>query len=185
MTDYQINYSIETGELKLSFWKTIKHYGIVFFLFSIPIMLMLFSLLFSYLKDYIEGTPKHIREVEYWIIIIPIILGILFYRLQKKRLEFKTIETQLTRKQLEKIINRVANELEWIPYMATENAILAKTRPAFLSGSWGEHITILFDGNKILVNSICDLDMRVSVVSMGRNKKNMNRLIEEIKKASR
>ena len=69
--------------------------------------------------------------------------------------------------------------------MDAENAIMAKTRPGFLSGSWGEQITILFDGNTILVNSICDLDMRGSVVPMGRNKKNMNRLIEEIKKASR
>ena len=111
MTDEQIKYSIETGELKLRFWKKNKYYGIVFFLFSIPFTLFLFSLIFSYLKDYIEGTPKHIREVEYWIMIIPIISGILFYRLQKKRLEFKILETQLTRKQVEPIINRVAMNL--------------------------------------------------------------------------
>ena len=60
---------------------------------------------------------------------------------------------------------------------------MAKTHPSFSSGSWGEQITILFDNRTILVNSICDLDKKNSVVSMGRNKQNENTLINEIKKA--
>ena len=116
--------------------------------------------------------------------IIPAILGILFYRLQKRRLKFKSIDTKLTRDELGPIIEKVAKELEWTPFVNNKKIIIAKTHPSFFSGSWGEQITILFDKNRILVNSICDPDKRSSVVSMGRNKKNMNRLIKEITKAS-
>jgi hypothetical protein len=126
-----------------------------------------------------QGTHKIL------FMVIPIILGLLFYRLQRNRLKFKSISTQLTREELDSVVEKVANELKWIPYVMDKKVIIAKTHPSFFSGSWGEQITILFDKNRVLVNSICDPDKRSSVVSMGRNKQNMSRLIEEIKKASR
>ena len=179
MTNEQIKYSIETGEMKLGNWEKFTHYAIVGFLLIIPTMLIFF-----HLKDYFQGTSRPFREGEIWFMIIPSILGLLFYRLQKKRLKFKHIDTKLTREEIEPIIEKVANELEWIPFVKNKKIIIAKTFPSFFSGSWGEQITILFDENRILVNSICDPKQRSSVVSMGRNKKNMKRLIEEIKKAS-
>ncbi|MFN8712784.1 MAG: hypothetical protein ACK5Z2_08015 [Bacteroidota bacterium] len=178
MTNEQIKYSIETGELKLGNWDKLTHYGIVLMCFLIPA-----TIIFLHLKDHFEGTLKPIREGLIWFLIIPPILGIIFYRIQKERLKFKTIDTQLTREQLDLIVENVANELEWIPIFANEKVIVVKTSPGFFSGSWGEQITILFDNKRILVNSICDPDKQSSLVSMGRNKKNMNRLIEEIKKA--
>ena len=90
----------------------------------------------------------------------------------------------MTREELDPIFEKVAKELEWTLYVNNKKMIIAKTHPSFFSGSWGEQITILFDKNRVLVNSICDLEKRSSVVSMGRNKKNMNRLIDEITKAS-
>lgn len=180
MTNDQIRYSIETGEMKLEFWDKFTHYGIVGFLFFIPAMFIFF-----HLQDYFQGTPRPFREEEIWFMIVPSLLGLLFYRLQRNRLKFKSIDTNLTREEFDPIIEKVANELEWMPYVANKKVIIAKTHPGFFSGSWGEQITILFDKNRILVNSICDPDKRSSVVSMGRNKQNMNRLIEEIKNASR
>ncbi len=64
-----------------------------------------------------------------------------------------------------------------------EKIIIAKTHPSIFSGSWGEQITILFDDDRILINSICDPDKKSSVVSMGRNKKNVSKLLEEINQA--
>lgn len=179
MTNEQIKYSIETSEMKLGNWHKFTHYGIVGFLFIIPAMLITF-----HLKDHFQGTSRPFREGEIWFMIIPSILGLLFYRLQKNRLKFKSIDTKLTREELDPIIEKVANELEWITFVKNKKIVISKTFPSFFSGSWGEQITILFDKNRILVNSICDPDKRISIVSMGRNKKNMNRLIEEIKKAS-
>jgi hypothetical protein len=180
MTNEQIKYSIEKGEMKLGNWDKFTHYGIVGFLFFIPALFIFF-----HLKDYFEGQPKPFHENEILFMVIPIILGLLFYRLQRNRLKFKSISTQLTREELDSVVEKVANELKWIPYVMDKKVIIAKTHPSFFSGSWGEQITILFDKNRVLVNSICDPDKRSSVVSMGRNKQNMSRLIEEIKKASR
>jgi len=179
MTSEQIKYSIETGEMKLVKWRKFTHYEIVGTLFILPAMV-----LFLLLKDYFQGAPRSLRESDIWFMIIPSILGLLLYRIQKNRLKFKYIDTKLTREELNSIIEKVAEELEWIPYLNNQEIIIAKTHPGFFSGSWGEQITILFDKNRVLVNSICDPSKRSSVVSMGRNKRNINRLIEEITKAN-
>ena len=112
--------------------------------------------------------------------LVPSIIGLLFYKLQKKRLKFKTVETALTRDELDKIIERVAAELQWRIYTNNKRIVEARTNPSFFSGSWGEQITILFDNKRVLANSICDLIKQDSFVSMGRNKKNTQRLIDEI-----
>lgn len=179
MTTEQIKYSIDTGKLKLSNWGKFTHYGLVVFLFFIPA-----AIIFFHLQDYFEGTANTLNEVEIWVMIIPSLLGILFYRIQGNKLKFKEVATHLTRDELEPIINKIGNKLEWTAYLVNKDVIIAKTHPGFFSGSWGEQITILFDHNRILVNSICDPAKQSSVSSMGRNKQNRNIIIEEIKKAS-
>lgn len=179
MTDEQIKYSIQTERLKLSISDKFSHYGIVGFFFIMPAMGA-----FLYLKDYFDGTIKTLEAGKILFMIIPLILGILFYLLQRKRLNLKFIETNLNREDIDKIIENVSLKLKWHPSVSNENIIIAKTTPSFFSGSWGEQITILFDKNRILINSICDLEQKSSVVSFGRNKKNVNTLLEAIKKAS-
>lgn len=180
MTNNEIKYGLENHELKLSFREKVQHYAPAGFCFIIPI-----TLIFTHLKDYFENSPKPIKSGEIWFLMIPTLLGIIFFYLQKSRLKFKEVNTNLNRSQLNKIIDKVANELEWHLYFSNSKAIVAKTHPGFLSGSWGEQITILFGNKKVLVNSICDLDKKSSLVSLGRNGQNENKLIEEIKKASR
>lgn len=179
MTKDQIKYAIETGEMKLSNRDKLNHYRIVGFLFFIPALFIFF-----HLQDYFQGTQKAFQGEKIWFIIIPSILGLLFYKLQKNKLKFNILHTNITREEFDPIVEKIANELEWKPYVKNKKIIIAKTHPGFLSGSWGEQITILFDQNRILVNSICDPSKQSSVVSMGRNKQNVNRLVEEIKKAN-
>ncbi len=180
MTDQQIYQSIATNELKLTAWGKFIHYGIVVFLFFIPTLS-----LFLFFKELFNGTSKDFIVGMLLFIIVPSFLGFLFYRLQRNRLKFKIVETTLTREELDKIINQVATELKWTIFSTNKRIVEAKTFPSFFSGSWGEQITILFDNKRVLVNSICDIDKQSSVVSMGRNKKNINRLIKEIENASR
>lgn len=108
MTNEEIKYSIETDEMKLGNWDKLTHYLIVGFLFFIPLLLIFF-----HLKDYFQSTPRSFREGEIWFMIISSILGLFFYRLQKNRLKLKSIETHLTRQELDPIIEKVVNELEW------------------------------------------------------------------------
>ena len=180
MTKKQRQLSLQTNKLKLSFWDKVSHFGIVGFLFLIPLMFVFF-----HLKDAINGTPKSLKEGEIYFLLIPTLLGLLFYKVQLDRLKFKEVHTMLSRKELADIIEKVGTELKWHPEEISDDIVIAKTHPSFFSGSWGEQITILFGKNKVLVNSICDPDQKSSVVSMGRNKKNINTLVKEIESASR
>lgn len=180
MTDQQIDQSIETNKLKLTNWEKLTHYGLVGYFFLVPTIA-----LFLCFVDLVNGTTKRLNSEMFLLVIVPFIFGLLFYRLQRNRLKFKIVETSLTRDELDEIIHQVSTELKWTILTTNKRIIEAKTFPSFFSGSWGEQITILFDNKRVLVNSICDLDKQSSVVSMGRNKKNTNRLIDEIEKASR
>ncbi|NVK82676.1 MAG: hypothetical protein HWE21_00050 [Cytophagia bacterium] len=75
---------------------------------------------------------------------------------------------------------RIANQEEWVIRTNRKNTIVAKSNPGFLSGSWGEQITVIINGQNVYVNSICDLDKRPSVVSFGRNRANEMKIIKAL-----
>ncbi len=180
MTEQQINQSIDKNELILTSSEKYIHYGLVVNIFIMPVVI-----LFLFLLDLVNGTSKRLNGEMFSLIIISSVLGLFFYRLQKSKLKFKIVETSLSREELNKIIQQVSTELKWIIFTSDKRIVEAKTFPSFFSGSWGEQITIFFDNKRVLVNSICDLEKPTSIVSMGRNKRNSNRLINEIEKASR
>jgi hypothetical protein len=86
---------------------------------------------------------------------------------------------------LQKVIGKTANELGWKSRINRGDLIIKSTNPSWLSGSWGEQVTIILDDNRLLINSICDPNKKASIISIGRNKKNINRLIENVKSANR
>ena len=176
MTEEDIIHSIEKNEVKLTFWGKIIHYGIVGYLMFIIAMIV-----FLQLANMGNGPEKPINEGEIWVFIVLLPVLFFIYKLQRKRLKFKSVETNLKRKEINNIIREVALELKWTLDSVDENYIVAKTHPGFFSGSWGEQITIIFDRNKVLVNSICDPDKRSSVTSMGRNRRNEMKLMNEIR----
>jgi len=179
MTSETITYGLEKRELKLNFWQKVQHFGIVGFCFILPVTFTV-----MHLKDYFKNSFKPLTSGEIWFIIIPTVLGILLFYLQKSRLKFKEVHTNLNKSQLNNIIEKVAEELEWHIHTSNSKAIVARTHPGFSSGSLGEQITILFDHNKVLVNSICDPNKKSSLISLGRNGQNETTLIENIKNAS-
>jgi len=180
MTKEECNISIATGERQLpGFWAKATHYGVVLFCLFFPAIFLC-----NYLFNYLKGTQLPFDASELCIfVVLPFVFGVLLFMLQKRRLKFKHITTTLTRAQIEAIIHRVGDELEWKGHYVSSNAYKAKTYPGFFSGSWGEAITILLAGNSVFVNSICDPDKRGSLASFGRNRENENTLIESIKRA--
>ena len=46
--------------------------------------------------------------------------------------------------------------------------------------SWGERITIIKQEDELWFNSICDPNSRPSVTSWGKNRNNLNALLDEI-----
>ena len=92
MTNQQIKYSLEKRELQLSKWNKFAHFGIVGFFFIIPL-----TFTFLHLKDYFENTFIPLNSEQIWAYIIPTLIGISFYFIQKNRLKFKEIKTSLNR----------------------------------------------------------------------------------------
>ena len=172
---------IETEKLKMKFTDLLTHYLIVFYL-----MIPLSMNLFSYFQKYILHNYKGVRSPEEMFrATLPIgFIAVIFYFIQKNKLKFKSVETKLSKEKLKEIIEQTAKELEWHPKIIDDKLIIAKTYPKWWTGSWGEQITIIIDQSRIMINSICDPDKRVSIVSMGRNRQNMNKLIDNIKTAS-
>lgn len=54
--------------------------------------------------------------------------------------------------------------------------IEAFTYPPLWKGSWSELITVKFESDRVLINSICDPDRYPSVASWGQNRKNVSLL---------
>ncbi|MFD0748802.1 hypothetical protein ACFQZS_01525 [Mucilaginibacter calamicampi] len=156
-------------------WQLFTHFSIVWFLGVFPI-----GLLSWHIFDLISVGKTSFKDGEIWLIIVPLLLMCLAYRLQKNILKFYSVHTALDRKQLIKVISDVSKKLEWITMESNKNVYVAKTFPGFFSGSWGEQITILFFEDKLLVNSICDPDKKSSIVSFGRNRNNVQTLLKEL-----
>ena len=180
MTEQQRQFSLQTSKLQLTFWDKVSHFGIVGFLLFIPLLFVFFDL-----KGLLNRTPKPIREGEIYFLIVSTLLAILFYKLQSDRLKFKEVFTTLSKQQLTDIIEKVGEELKWYPEQINENIVIAKTHPSFFSGSWGEQVTILFDTDRVLVNSICDPDKRSSLTSYRNNTKNITSFLREISKVAK
>ncbi len=178
MTPEQYKDSVATGKLQLDWRDKRTHYLIVAFLLLPPVFVTPFLI-----YDYFQKISSPLEDNSLLIISIPTALGFLFYWIQKSRLEFQIINTSLGREELLNLINQVSEELKWVPSYYKKDIFIAKTEPGFFSGGWGERITILFDKQNIMINSICDPDKRHSVTSMGRNSENENTLIEKIKAA--
>lgn len=116
MTKKIYNKSIETCEVQLvGFWPHLAHFGFVGFLFFIPTMMLSFHLI-----DYLQGNPESFKEGEAWFIIIPTILSVIAYWIQKRRLKFRVIKTKLNRVQLKEVLIAVAEKLKWnLPRLLT------------------------------------------------------------------
>jgi hypothetical protein len=180
MTQSQISQSIFKQELVLSSWRKFNHFAPAGYMLLLGGIFMYFTL-----RDFIiKGTVK---DLLFMVVFCGacILIAIYFYQLQKKRLKLREVKADLSPEEMDLVIKKIAQELEWIPVLIDNNIIVCKTYPGFLSGSWGELITILFDGDKIFINSICDPDKQMSLISMGRNRINANRLVEELQKADR
>ena len=177
MNKEQINIAKNLETLKLYGWRYFTHFQIFYMALMFPIMILFVKVL-KFKNFYFSQNEL------YFYFTLGIICTLLYF-IQKKKLKFKTIKSNHSKEKIFECIDKVAEKLKWFPEEVTDEYIIAKTHPSFFSGSWGEEITIVFDGNKILINSICDPDKKSSIVSMGRNKKNVDKLINEIKNACR
>lgn len=172
MTDKKINESILSEELKLSFLNIIDHFWISILFFSMPFLIILISI----------NKPFDFKNERFIIIlIVSFSISLFGYFLQKSKLKLKSVQTNFSYEVLIQKIESLAVDLNWELKVKKSNYFLFVTNPKLTSGSWGEQITVLIKGNRVYVNSVCDLNKRTSIVSFGRNKKNELAILQNIK----
>jgi len=171
MTQEQYNKSIATGELQLSAWGKFSYFWVVGFLFFIPLTCLAFDI-FDNSANFV-GTPI-------WFIIIPTILGILLYWLQKNQLKFKIVKTRLGRYEFSKLTRQISEQFKLTILFEDGDIFVAETTPELFSGVEAKQITILLNKDVIMISSIFELTRKSSVDIMGSNKKAVNTLIDKI-----
>ena len=170
MTHLDIQNIKETETLKLTRGQLFRHYAIVPFLLIAPIMTT-----YSLIQIYVTKTYTGVRTADELMLtgypwLIP---ALLFYFIQKRRLKFTVINISIDKEKFHKASELTADKLGWTIQHISTDSVIAVRQGGFLSGSWGEMITIIRDSDKVLINSICDPDNIVSVASYGWNKKNV------------
>ena len=154
----------QTKRLSLPFWQQVTHYFIVPFLLISPACFLLYGV-----KAHFEG-----REVDnYWAGVPFLILAIIFYLIQKRRLQFREVRIAYTEEDFQQALEKTVEDLQWQVVQNTSKVMRAH-RPSNWTGSLGEMITIIKDKNLLLLNSIADPTRQGSVVTYGWNRKNIN-----------
>ncbi|GEM_PF-680957 len=166
----------QTKRLKLNRWQTFSHYLVVWFILAIP-GLTLFSLFEIYVTDTYDGVRSAEELVSTaWPWIIP---AVAFYFIQKRRLRFREVIVECSDEEFQDAIERTAKEYQWQIDLNDKRAFRAY-RSWNWTGSWGEMITIIRDKDRLLLNSICNPNKRISVVSFGWNKRNIDTFLKNL-----
>lgn len=157
------------GRLKLTLGQTFDHYFIVLFLLIVPGMTV-----YNLYQMYVTDTYTGVRSAtELIFACIPFLfLSVIFIYTQTNRLKFKKIVIDYNEDDFFEAIKLTAEQLKW-QIERNDDQVFRAYRPWNWTASWGEMITIIKQQDKILINSICDLNKKPSVTSWGWNRKNV------------
>jgi hypothetical protein len=108
MTPAQYEKSIQTGYLQLTNWQKFNHFSIVGFFLFIPLF-YLGIIFYKHLND----NLINISTDEFYLMLLPTILAGLFYWLQKSRLKFKMLKSDLNKKTLDGYLEALCKEWNW------------------------------------------------------------------------
>ncbi|MGK6353483.1 hypothetical protein [Parapedobacter sp. DT-150] len=171
----------KTEKIKLSFSQLCWHYSIVPFLLIVP-LLEAWDLLNYYMLRKYDGVRNPSELVTVSLAFVA--LSILFYFIQKRRLRFREFNIPCTNEAFDKALKKTSEELKW-KIVAKRKGYVRAYRDWNWSASWGELITIKREGDRILINSICNPEaIFISVISYGWNKKNIRTFIDNLSNQS-
>lgn len=146
--------------VKLTNIQSLNHYSIVFFSLFLSIIFLLQDLLLFGLTEFS--------------------LSIVFYLFLRKCLNFTEIKIRYTEKEFNQALVKTVSDLKW-EIIEESNEKLLLIRPNYFTGSRSETITIIKYPEAILINSICTPHFNSTINSWGKNKKNLNTFIHNLK----
>jgi hypothetical protein len=151
------------------------HYAFLVILLLVPILNIID------IFEILTGTYDGNRTLtEHLTVSIPFIaLGILFYFRQRQRLNFKEFKINHTDEEFQDALEMTVNELNWT-IETNKKGYLRAHRDGGWIDWWGEMITITYDNQTILINSISDPNTKPTVSSFGWDRKNVKTFIKNL-----
>lgn len=150
-------YAKNTGRLKLSLADTLQYYRFEF-LFAALFLDILFVIV---LKGYfIDGIALVVTN------IVAIIAFLITFAVRRKTLKFTVIQTKLPKERVLSLLKEVIADYGWeIEFLSPDIIIVDNIKvldrnfdpPLDVQKFVGERITIVFDHNKVYVNSILNM----------------------------
>src|SRR5687767_5246588 len=155
-------------KLQLKGEQLFSHYAFLIVFLVVPVfnMISVFQILTG--KDEGGSTLN-----EHLTVSIPfVVLGILFCFRQNKRLYFKEYKISHTDGELQDAIRITADQLNWT-IDTNKKGYLRAYRVGEGFDWWGQMITIMYDNNTILMNSVSDPNVTPTFTSIGWDKRNV------------
>jgi hypothetical protein len=172
--------SIKKEELQLEFFEKLIY-------FKVPLVCV-FSSLISFTQGFQNLSDFKFIEVTSKFGLVFLILGIISFIIKLNRLKLISVDF-LVQNATESIL-KLAGERNWEIELKNEKAIILKTVPIknydnylVYNRNSGEKIYVFFNGKKILLRSIDNLDSFAFKIQNGENSANENAIINRIKPA--
>jgi hypothetical protein len=108
-----------------------------------------------------------------------LILTIAFYHIQKKQLRIKEINIKFTEKEFQEAVQRTVTENGWQIENNKDNLFRA-FHSWDMVGGFGEMITIMWERDRLFLNSICNPNITSSFLSFGWNTKNIDIFLKNL-----
>jgi hypothetical protein len=168
------------NKLQLKGEQLFNHYAFLVILLAVPVfnMISVFQIL--------TGRYDGVRTLtDHLIVSLPfVVLGVLFCFRQNQRLNFKEYKIGHTDGELQEAIRMTADQLKWTIGTNSKGYLRA-----FRDGEgidwWGQMITIMYDNNTILMNSISDPNIKPTFTSIGWDRKNVKTFIKNLETIKR
>jgi len=183
MTQFEIDRSIASGYLCPNRWDRFNHF---FPAIAMVWVAILFPAFWVYDRTVgLSFTPVITpANATFWLfVIVTSVLACIVFYVQKRRLRLTRIETKLSEVEILKTLETISRQHNWRIISKTKHLVVAITTPPFRSGSWGERITVIFGDGSVFANSICDPAKQSSLVSMGRNRKNVETIVNTFERS--
>lgn len=179
MTTLQQQKVLESKRLHLTKRRTLRYYSDTLIVSFISIILLLFIV-----KGFISRSGYYNSPYLLIFLIFPGFACYLFVK-QTKSLFLKELETSFTKQDNYKIAKETLQILKWHIRIDNKGFIEANT-DSFGFLTWTDQmISILITDNKILLNSICNVDTYATqAITWGQNTRNMKKFIGTFERLS-
>ncbi|MDR0894518.1 MAG: BatD family protein [Prevotellaceae bacterium] len=169
---------IHTGRINLRSVKAIcRHFLIPVGILFIPFLTGIYVLSTYYFKNPLVLSMPMIAG----LIVIPFVLAIVATYIQYRRLFFKPVATKLPISEIYKLITELGSREQWTCSHPGRDYYACRTNPDRYQSILGEQIFMVFDKERIWINSICDLNKNSFGSLFGRTERNIQLITEGIR----